>query len=407
MKFICIALFFLCRMAFASAEVRTVSQPLDHANKSRGVIQQRIQIGNWKKLNKKTAPVIFFVAGEGEPMDVSRYASIYGSTDQGQKGFIAIVADHRGYGAFSTDADQSVPKYVTVDQAIEDFHADIQMLRKEFTGPWVIAGFSYAGGLAVELASRYPQDADVVISSSGVLSWPFTFTGHADAAAKEFPAEMIDNLAKVIKGHPYKVFGDQAWQEVDDLHWNMWELTQYEFAAGDVHYWNDHLKAAKTPDEFFSKSLPVLGRPEADSFQNGRGQVSVSLSDVSDGSYWGRYWAYQQCYEMGGFSTSRDGKVYPADENEYRDYCQTMFGVRPTFSKIQDWKKDAASLKVPLVSVVGELDPWLQLELLSTDPQPARGQYIFAKGHYHIPDTSDGETAQQVMDAAWSYFPKR
>src|SRR4051812_24306074 len=117
-----LALLFASRLAFAAPEIRVFTQPLDHTGKAGGIISQRVQIENLQQADKKTAPVIFFVAGEGDSMDVSVYRYIYQQTTQYHKGFITIVADHRGYGLFSADSDQSVPKYVTVDQTIEDFH---------------------------------------------------------------------------------------------------------------------------------------------------------------------------------------------------------------------------------------------------------------------------------------------
>ncbi|MDX9829781.1 MAG: S28 family serine protease, partial [Anaerolineae bacterium] len=134
--------------------IRQVSftQPLDHALPDGPSFEQYVDILQPAGASAGS-PVLFVLGGEGNLTDrrLSSLYEAYGSPPD----VVFIQAEHRGYGeSLSLDADQSVPAYVTVDQALADFHAVIQDLKKEYTGPWAAAGYSYSGGLVVDLAAR-------------------------------------------------------------------------------------------------------------------------------------------------------------------------------------------------------------------------------------------------------------
>ena len=139
------------------------------------------------------------------------------------------------------------------------------------------------------------------MTSSGVLSWPFTFTGHDKVADREWPVGVKALFAKKIKDTVSKQAFDQAWMDVDLFRWNLWEMTQFSFASKRYSIFANALQRFPNGDDFFRVAMPSIGQEGAASFEANRGNPKVSLSDVSDGMSWGRYWAYQQCYEMGGF----------------------------------------------------------------------------------------------------------
>ena len=152
------------------------AQPLDHAVPDGPTFEQYVVILEPAGVSVDS-PVLFVLGGEGNATDARliRLYEAYGAPQD----VIFVQAEHRGYGeSLSHDEDQSVPAYVTVDQALADFDAVIQELKAQFTGPWAVAGYSYAGGLAIDLAARYPGDVDAVLSSSGVVDWPFTMDAY-------------------------------------------------------------------------------------------------------------------------------------------------------------------------------------------------------------------------------------
>ena len=189
---------------------RYLTQPVDRTGHRKDTYQQHVQI-LVPPGTPKDAPVMFFIGNElGQTAETLKYAAgLYGKGRQ----MIFIQADHRGYGSYSNDADQTIPTYVNVTEAIEDFHHAVQTLRQEFSGPFIVAGYSYGGMIATKMISKYPGDADVVLSSSAVNHWPLLYDGHDQTVEKAWPAGLYENLAKRIEDlKPAKLF-DQNWQD--------------------------------------------------------------------------------------------------------------------------------------------------------------------------------------------------
>ena len=383
-----------------------IKQPLDHFDpNNKKFFTQHMQVAVPADAKANT-PVIFVMSGEGK-FDVNTY---YPHFDQLKTSFIVAQADHRGYSqSYSEDEDQSVPRYVTVKQALADFHKAILSLRKTFKGPFIVIGYSYAGGLAVQLAADHPEVADVVINSSGVLTWPFTFTGHDRIANKIWQPEMVNALAEKINDHTPRELLDKKWQERELLHWVFWLYTQYSQYSSR---WMDIATLFQpniTTQKFFDAVKFRFGSKMPGELASTRSQLKVTLDEAKTGKFAGRYWAYQQCYEMGAFYVSKDKKLFPQTEDEYRDYCEKMFGFRPDFKIVWDIKKVVPGLKIPLVTIVGTEDPWYELGLLPNDPQPKhrKFKYIRVPGWAHLPDQKDLTTLEQMMTAACSYLPRQ
>jgi pimeloyl-ACP methyl ester carboxylesterase len=142
-----------------------LEQPLDHFQKASNTYKQHLEV--WiPSQTRIDAPILFFPgseAGRGNLKDLAKpYLAI------GYKAIFA-QADHRGYGSYSDDEDQTIPAYVTSDQAVEDFHQDLIFLNTKFPGPVAIVGFSYSGTIAIKLAAKYPKDVRAVVASSGAV----------------------------------------------------------------------------------------------------------------------------------------------------------------------------------------------------------------------------------------------
>lgn len=150
---------------------RTISQPVDHSDSEGMSFDQHIDIIIPEGCSS-SAPV-FFHLGEEHELEEETLLLFYDAYGK-RNDIIYIQAEHRGYGQnITSDKDQSVPSYVRIDQALADYHNVIQTLKEEFNGPWMGAGYSYGGGLVINFAAKYPTDVKVILSSSGVIDWPF------------------------------------------------------------------------------------------------------------------------------------------------------------------------------------------------------------------------------------------
>jgi len=391
-------------LSFAAAvEDRYFTQPLEHSKKLGETYQQHVQV-LVPDGAPKNAPVMFFLGGELGQNAAALQANqaIYGTGRQ----MIFIQADHRGYGSYSNESDQTVPTYVNSTDAVADFHSLIQQLRHEFTGPWIVIGYSYSGGLAVKLAGEHPEDADVVVASSAVLTHPFLFDGHDKNIRKYWPGGMYDQMAKRIADlTPNQIF-DQKWNDRNFLQWGLIGVSQYKISQPLLQVFAKS-SALSTPN--FMTQFRAIDHASANdvlaNWSAALGKQKLNLTEAQTTKFHGRYYLYQLCNEMGTLEASHGTNgIYPQSLEEYRDYCQEMFGFRPTFKQGADYRPLLANFPIPLISVVGELDPWASLGIQTTDSVP-HGEYIFVPEGFHAPDRDDKAVAAKVMDSVFKYLP--
>jgi pimeloyl-ACP methyl ester carboxylesterase len=387
----------------AEVEIRYITQPLDHSRNTGETYQQRVQV-LVPDDTPKNSPVMFFLGGELTAPSTALQANqaLYGA---GRK-MIFILADHRGYGSYSNEADQTIPTYVNAKDAVADFHSVIQQLRQEFTGPWIAIGYSYSGGLAVKLAAEHPEDADVVVSSSSVLSHPFVFDGHDQHIKKYWPEGMHEQMAKRIADLTPDPIFDQNWKDRNFLQWGLIGVSQYKVAQPLLQVFAK--SSALTTPQFMAQFRAIDHASTNDmiaNFAGAMGKRTLNLAEAQTTKFDGRYYIYQLCKELGIFESSTGAdKIYPQTVEEYRDYCHEMFGFRPTFDRGANYHELLAKFPVPLISVVGELDPWASLGIQSSEIVP-RGEYIFVPGGFHGPDRDDKAVAAKVMDSVFKYLP--
>jgi len=391
-------------LALAAVEERLVTQPLDHEKAEGDTLRQRVQLLRASEADANT-PILVFLDGEGPGANVENLAKPY-------LGFAALkplhfaAVEHRGYGkSISNDADQTVPAYVSADQAIHDFHAVLVSLRQEFSGPIITMGYSYAGGLVVRHAKLFPEDTDLVISSSGVVSWPLSFSGHEDAI-RDWPSDLHANLAK----HAANLYAQEPrnLKDLEFLQMGLMGLSQYERFQTSIGKLkmiigletSTFMKALRSFD-----SMAAGGAIEE--MAGPRVKTKLTREEAISGKAYGRYWGYQQCFEMGTFVIGTDtAKIFIQSEQDIGNWCESMYGIRPTFTKRHDWTEDAAQLSVPLLYIAGGKDPWRTLGLQSTSRFATGGKYIFVETGFHGPDRDNEKLATEVMQAAFELLQK-
>lgn len=374
-------------------------QPLDHDNPSGDTFEQEILI--IKSDSAGLDAPVFFILGNESDATPERLITIYQAYGAPEN-VIFITAEHRGYGqSISKDADQSAPSYVTIEQALDDYHRVVTELKKEYTGPWMAAGYSYGGGLVIHYAHRFPEDVQVILASSAVVDWPFYMAEYDRQVKINLGDELYNRLAGHIRNLTPDSPFDETWYEREFLTTGVIGLSQYQSYQSLVPLFNvlsrlptkTFVTLFRLADTLFAKGY---GWKTAQSF----GKQGLSREEALTGEYNWYTWKYQQCFETGTFWVSEEaGGLFPKSEVDILEECRFMFGVEAPASTNSQWNPRAmiAELTVPQVYVVGGRDPWKWLGILQQDYQGQLDDFFFVPDGYHCPDKDDLELGKRVL----------
>jgi pimeloyl-ACP methyl ester carboxylesterase len=382
----------------------TILQPVDHNNPGGASFDEEVNI-LVPRTATKDAPVFFLLGNEHDILaeELPNFYKQYGSP----RDVIFIQAEHRGYGqSITQDADQSVPAYIRIDQALADYHNVYLNLKNKYTGPWMAAGHSYGGGLTINYAFTYPDDVKVILSSSGVVDWPFTMDAYDRQVRITMGDETYQRLAFHINSLEPREMFDNNWVEREFLIAFIHGITQY----GKYHALQPVFKAfASLPTPAFLWVLHVIddgiAQKSALKYAASNGKRNLTHDDAMTGYYSWRVWRYQQCAETGIFEVSagKDG-VFTRSSVDFINESKAIFNEAPASMSKNAWSPRSmlASLKVPLVYVGGGMDPWMGLGI-SKDYAIANGKYFYVADGQHCPDLDDVKLGRQVLDEMLKY----
>jgi pimeloyl-ACP methyl ester carboxylesterase len=347
----------------------------------------------------KDAPVFFHFGNETDATDghLIRLHRLHGNEFK----ILYVQAEHRGYGqSLTQDDDQSVPSYVRTDQALADTHEVVQQLKKEYPGPWMAAGWSYGGAMVIEFAARYPHDVKVVLSSCGVVDWPFVDYGYDRQVRKTLGDACYRRLARHSKNLAPKELFDADWKEREFLHATVMGVTQFP-----------NLKKLKPAFKLLS-FLPTraflsvmhrmdnwFGDGEAWKYAQASADSKVGAKEIAKGIHNWHAWRYQECAELGGFQGSEEPEaIFTRTKEDFCEECRALFGEAPAYATAPEWSQRelVESLNVPLVYVTGGMDPWFSV-CLEPGYKIKNGKYFFVPEGRHCPDRADPKLAQEIL----------
>ncbi len=382
----------------------TISQPLDHASSDGARFDEEVFI--LVPLNAPNSSPVFFILGNEHDLTSAEMVKSWNAYGAPCDVFF-ILAEHRGYGqSVSADDNQTVPAYVSVSQALADYHQVIKELKNTYTGPWMAAGYSYGGGLSVDLASRYPDDVKVTLSSSGVIDWPFTMDAYDKQVRITMGPETYARLTQHIKNlQPVEMF-DSNWMERELLIAGIHGLTQYEAYRSYLPVFQ---AASNLPTPTFMGILHMIddtiAKKTGMQYAESNGKRTLTREEATSGKWTWRVWRYQQCSETGIFEVSAgpDG-VFNRSRDEFFAESRALFGTDPVSAVNPPWspRSKLAGLKVPLVYVCGGMDPWQGLGL-EKDYKLSQGYYFYYPEGRHCPDLSNTEMGKQVLSKMLEY----
>jgi len=383
---------------------KLIPQPLDHADPDGPKLDQRVDIliPDGVPLD---SPVFFNLGNESERTDedlIEQY-ELHGN----DKAIIYVQAEHRGYGkSLSPDADQSVPSYVRIDQALADAHEVICRLKKEYTGPWMAAGWSYGGGLVINFAAKYPNDVKVILCSSGVVDWPCLNSAYERQVRRAFGESSYRRLIRHSDGLAPNELFDKNWLDREFLHAIVKGLTQ----KGEMKKLRPYFKLlSRLPTKPFLKILrwmdEIFAEGEARQYAVSLAKRTLTREEAATGKHGWRVWRYQQCMETGVFFASDDSDaLFKRTRDDIRAESRALFGMEPPYGDNPTWspREMIETLGVPLIYVAGGQDPWFALGI-EPDYEIGKGRYFHVPEGRHCPDRDNPELAREVLAAMLKY----
>lgn len=377
----------------------SIRQPVDHSKPDGASFDEEINILIPHNA-AANAPVFFLLGNEHDILttELPIFYKQYGSPAN----VIFIQAEHRGYGqSITSDPDQSVPYYVRIDQALADYHAVYEKYKATYNGPWMAAGHSYGGGLTIHYASSYPDDVKVVLSSSGVIDWPFTM----DAYDRQVRITMGDETYQRLVYHinqlkPSELF-DSNWMEREFLIAFIHGATQY----GKFKFLQPAFKAfANLETPAFLGILHAIddgvAQKGAWKYAASNAKKGLTHEEAMTGDYGWRVWRYQQCVETGVFEVSADKNgVFNRSEADFIAESKALFNTPPPALENKAWSPRSMlpTLKASLIYVCGGMDPWQGLGL-EKDYKISNGKYFYIADGQHCPDRDDVKLGKLVLD---------
>ncbi|TFH30054.1 MAG: M24 family metallopeptidase, partial [Promethearchaeota archaeon] len=405
----------------------TIIQPLDHFADNGESLEQRIFVFIPKNIlsNQRIqtnglslsslfteegsffAPIpVFFVLGNESAVDPTLFLQRimnYGSTD-----VIFITTEHRGYGSsISTNPDQSLPRYVSIKQVMQDYHQVVSRYKSNFTGPWIGAGYSYGGGLVINFGHDFPEDVEIILSSSGVVDWSFLMDTYDKQVrlnlGPSLYGQLVEHVSNLMPETPF----DQNWIDRE-------MILAFITGFSQMDTFNSLLPLfrllSKLPTSQFVKILKWMDRKFAEDgalhYALSNAKRQISSEEVKSGKFSWRVWRFQQFYETGVFWQSAGHKgVYQRTVEDLSEECKILFGETPPLLDKPRWNplSMVSNLKIPLIFVCGGKDPWKGVCLSPQDKIPS-GKYFYFAQSKHCPDITNPNLGKIVMDDILGYL---
>jgi len=370
-------------------EVIWIEQAINHEKPELGTFRQQVYI--YQPTNAGKDATVFFILGNESDSTGAALEQAY--LDYGMpQDMVFIIAEHRGYGQSITPGDQSKPEYVQVEQALEDYHQVITLLKTKYTGDWIVAGYSYGAALAINFAMEYPDDISAVLSSSAPIHWPFLIPQYSEQVSDNLGLALTQRLNAHIENLEPEELYDENWENRELVTGIIVGLSQMASQQNLMPYLNI-LSFLPTP--LFISALNLILPQAAWDWVEGRKAAPMPHDRAIAGHLNWYTWKYQQCTQVGTFFS---GSPFTYTREEHINDCMLTFDEQPGFFTADAW--DVAGMieriTVPLVIVVGGRDPWSRL---GVKPNHLYNNidYLYVANGYHCPDRGNPEIGEEVL----------
>ena len=128
-----------------------IEQPLDHSDPSKGTFTQKVYLSH----DDPGAPMVMNINGYSVPAN-SFTSELVPWLDANQ-----MHVEHRFFG--ESMPDELNYEYLTIEQAANDHHRIIELLKEVYTGKWITTGISKGGQATIFHSTFFPKDVDMSI----------------------------------------------------------------------------------------------------------------------------------------------------------------------------------------------------------------------------------------------------
>jgi pimeloyl-ACP methyl ester carboxylesterase len=372
-----------------SIEEHWFEQPVDHQQVNGETFKQQVWMLKPKTLTANYQ--VFFILGnetDATRAAVERLYRAYSSPSD----MVFIWAEHRGYGQSITNGSQTVPDYITIADTLADYHRVVEHFKAQYPVPWLAAGYSYGGALAINFAHSYPKDVDAILSSSAPIDWTFQIPKYSEQVLKNLGKPLTDRLANhILKLQPTAPY-DGNWQDRELLSAVITLLSQRETGQSFKPVIDE--LSNFTTEEFLNKLRNIIPE-EGLLYVSSRQPRAVNYQQSSVGNLNWRTWKYQQCSEVGSFF---GGYPFQYTKAELINDCKAVFGVEPEILKSEGWRISdmVKELNLPHVAVVGGKDPWARIGIQANHGNKNL-EYVYVENKLHCPDKEDKQLGAKVI----------
>jgi hypothetical protein len=219
---------------YVSAWEIFLEQPLDHNDPGAGSFEQRIFLAH----RDPSVPTVLIT--EGYSLGHNYIAELAGILEANQ-----LRVEHRYFG--KSEPDSMVWRYLTIEQAVADYHRIVDMFRPIYQGKWVSTGWSKGGQTALIYRSYFPGDVSATVAYDAPVNLALEesridafFEAVGDSVCRrrliEFQRLTLENKAKVLplfhwyakgKGYSYSIGEEKAFEYIVlEYPFSFWQYTE-------------------------------------------------------------------------------------------------------------------------------------------------------------------------------------
>ncbi len=364
------------------------NQKIDHTNsEDTRTFKQRY----WTYSNRNAeanAPVFYMICGESRCGGIQPYYYAYALANK-FKGHV-VALEHRYYGD-SQPFKELTPEnlqYLSTDAALQDL-AELQThltQTKNWNGPWITLGGSYAGALSAYYRAIYPELAVGALASSGPVEAKATFEEYDETVTVGLGKDCANKVREVVNeiesslDNEEKMASIKALFKASDIKNNTnFLFAVADMASGAVQY-GDQAQFCRTLESasdaltgYAKAGLAILrGAPTKES--TFEGAETIDSADYKNSAGW-RQWTWQFCTEYGYFQTANENPELSTRSSlltrEFHDLeCARLFGTKPLdtskinkkyFEPLLDTTRSVQVSNIFFTN--GSNDPWKNLSL--------------------------------------------
>jgi hypothetical protein len=219
---------------YVSAWEILVTQPFDHSDPGAGSFQQRVFLSH----RDPERPTVLIT--EGYRLGHNYIAELADILDANQ-----LRVEHRYYG--ESKPDSMVWRFLTIEQAAEDYHRIVKMFQSIYPNEWVSTGWSKGGQTALIYRSYHPGDVAATVAYDAPLNLALEepridafFEAVGDSACRarliQFQRLALESKAEVLplfhwyskgKGYSYAIGEEKAFEYIVlEYPFSFWQYTE-------------------------------------------------------------------------------------------------------------------------------------------------------------------------------------